>query len=87
LCQKIDTSNIENIVFFPENGTKIEKLLKKKYRILHTSDMKEAVEFAYTHTKKEKICLLSTASPSYSVWKDFQQKGNLFQKYVKEYTK
>jgi len=87
LCEKIDISNIKNIVFFPENGEVIQKGLTKKYHILETDDMQKAVEFAFRYTKKEKICLLSTASPSYSVWKNFEEKGNLFQKYVKEYTK
>jgi len=30
------------------------------------------------------MALLSTASPSYSVWKNFEEKGDLFKKYVKE---
>lgn len=46
--------------------------------------MKEAVKFAYKHTKIDKICLLSTASPSYSLRKNFEEKGDLFQKYIKE---
>jgi UDP-N-acetylmuramoylalanine-D-glutamate ligase len=29
--------------------------------------------------------LLSTASPSYSVWKNFEEKGNLFKKHIKEW--
>jgi len=85
LCEKIDHSYVKNIVFFPENGKKIQKKLTKKYHILETDDMKKAVEFAYKNTKSEKICLLSTASPSYSVWKNFEAKWNLFQKYVQEY--
>lgn len=47
--------------------------------------MKEAVKFAYEFTKNGKICLLSTASPSYSIWKNFEEKGNLFQQYIKEF--
>jgi len=53
--------------------------------VLETSDMKKAVKFAYKHTAQGKICLLSTASPSYSVWKDFEEKGNLFQQYIREF--
>lgn len=46
--------------------------------------MQEAVKFAYKHTEKGKICLLSTASPSYSLWENFEEKGDLFQKCIKE---
>lgn len=49
------------------------------YRVLQTSDMNEAVQFAYEHTQPGKICLLSTASPSYSIWKNFEEKGRLYQ--------
>jgi UDP-N-acetylmuramoylalanine--D-glutamate ligase len=45
--------------------------------------MKDAVRFAYERTSHGKICLLSTASPSYSLWKNFEEKGTLFQKHVK----
>ena len=78
---------IPNIVFFPESGKKILEELKKHSsilpRILETSSMEEAVKFAYQYSPKGTICLLSTASPSYSLWKNFEEKGDLFQKFVK----
>ena len=88
LAKKITKSNIENVVLFPESGEKIFKILetkkmKNKINFFRTDRMKDAVEFAYNKTKKGGICLLSTASPSYSVWKNFKEKGNEFKKYVK----
>jgi UDP-N-acetylmuramoylalanine-D-glutamate ligase len=44
--------------------------------------MKEAVEFAFKNTGEWKICLLSTASPSYFLWKNFEEKGSEFKKEV-----
>ncbi len=44
--------------------------------------MEQAVAFAYETTKKGDICLLSTASPSYTLWKNFEEKGDEFQKQV-----
>jgi UDP-N-acetylmuramoylalanine--D-glutamate ligase len=86
-------------VLFAPSGEKIEERLYafaitqshkdwlKSIQILHTDDMKEAVRFAYQGTQIGKICLLSTASPSYSIWKNFEEKGDLFQKYIKELSK
>ncbi len=90
---------IQHIVLFAPSGEKIEERLYafaitqshkdwlKSIQILHTDDMKEAVRFAYQGTQIGKICLLSTASPSYSIWKNFEEKGDLFQKYIKELSK
>ena len=54
-----------------------------KGKVLHTDDMQAAVAFAFQYTEPGKICLLSTASPSYSIWKNFEEKGDLFQKTIK----
>lgn len=84
LEKTIRRSDIENIVLFPETGRRILKS-KKGFKILETNSMKEAVDFAFRNTRRGKICLLSTASPSYSLWKNFEEKGDLFQKFVKQY--
>ncbi len=74
---------IKNIILFPESGDHILKSLKG-FNILKTRSMEEAVKFAFQNTPKGQICLLSTASPSYSLWKNFEEKGNLFQRLIKE---
>lgn len=53
-------------------------------KVLHTESMQEAVAFAFANTQAGQVCLLSTASPSYSLWKNFEEKGDLFQTAVKE---
>lgn len=90
LISLIINKKIPVVILFPESGNKIYQLLMKninkfKPRILKTISMEEAVRFAYRYTPKNTICLLSTASPSYSLWKNFEEKGNLFQKFVKKY--
>ncbi len=89
LVKVIVKSKIRNVVLFPDSGERIYKEIKKydlgEIRCFQASDMREAVKFAYEYTKDRKICLLSTASPSYSLRKNFEEKGNLFQQYIKEF--
>lgn len=86
LSRVIIDKKIPNIVLFPDSGEKIYKLLKKisGIKFLKTGSMKEAVSFAYDNTPINTVCLLSTASPSYSLWKNFEEKGNEFQFFVKK---
>ncbi len=88
LARAIGNSGIRNVVLFPDTGKRIEQALQKfgdeDLDILHTSSMQEAVEFAYAKTEPGKVCLLSTASPSYSLWKNFEEKGDEFVRWVKE---
>lgn len=83
LENKIREKHVENIVLFPDTGKRILKS-KKGFNILNTSSMKEAVEFAYKHTPVGTKCLLSMASPSYSLWNNFEEKGKQFQYFVKK---
>jgi len=87
LVEVVIDYKIPNIVLFPDSGEKIFGLFQKVTGInfLKTESMEEAVKFAYKYTQKNKICLLSNASPSYSLWKNFEEKGDLFQFFVKKY--
>lgn len=80
----IHAHDITNIVLFPDSGTRI-LTSRTNLNILETDNMEEAVRFAYAHTPPGGTCLLSTASPSYSLWKNFEEKGDLFQRYVRQY--
>jgi UDP-N-acetylmuramoylalanine--D-glutamate ligase len=73
---------VRNVVLFPETGPRILGD-KKQFNTLSTTSMRAAVAFAYEHTKSGAICLLSTASPSYTLWKDFEHKGREFQRFVR----
>ncbi len=88
LIEVIRESNIRNIVLFPDSGKRIGETIQKHnytehFTIYKTENMQDAVKFAYENTQKGKICLLSTASPSYSIWKNFEEKGDLFAQYIK----
>lgn len=89
LADALCTSGIRTLVLFPDTGKNIYKALQERcqrhFNILETTSMKEAVKFAFHHTEKGKVCLLSCASPSYSLWKNFEEKGDEFQKEVRSY--
>ncbi|MCX6823938.1 MAG: UDP-N-acetylmuramoyl-L-alanine--D-glutamate ligase [candidate division SR1 bacterium] len=88
LIKTIIEYGIRNVVLFPDSGKRIFNAIKGKdageIKIFQTDDMKEAVKFAYKYTENGKMVLLSTASPSYSIRKNFEEKGNLFKKHIKE---
>lgn len=84
LEKEILAKGVRNIVLFPESGKRIYQNIPPELNILRSSSMREAVEFAYKHGKPGTICLLSTASPSYSLWKNFEEKGDEFVRYIKE---
>lgn len=87
LGRKIAHSPIRNIVLFPDTGIAIKTAIEaaqpaepKNY--LETSDMQKAVEFARGATKKGAVCLLSNASPSYNLFKDYEAKAAAFAKAI-----
>lgn len=84
LGNRITKSNIRNLVVFPDSGEKILKLVKRKINYYSTSSMEKAVKFCLKNTSKDKICLLSPASPSYNLFKNFKERGDLFKKYIHE---
>lgn len=91
LVEALEEKGVGAIVLFPETGGRIKHDLAKQddYNptLLQTESMKDAVAFAMNNSRPGGICLLSTASPSYSLWKNFEEKGDQFQKYVHELTK
>jgi len=96
LAGRIFKSKIKTAILFPTTGPKIWQAIEKKFKKARTKkppvsffvdNMREAVKISYQKTEKNKICLLSTASSSFSIFKDYREKGDLFKKYVKKYGK
>ena len=81
----LKNSDISNIICLHKTGEYIySELEKSDKKIYKTNDLKEAVEIAKKVTEKGKACLLSPAAASYGYFKNFEERGNLFKKYVKE---
>ncbi len=90
LAKAVLESDLKNIIFFPTTGVRIwreiGKLNRKNrfFKVIFTGKMKQGVVFAFKYTSPGKICLLSCASPSFGVFKDYRDRGEQFKKYVYE---
>lgn len=95
LAEIVLYAGIENVILLPDTGAVIKKSIYKQAkqsghnlpRFFEVKNLKKAVSLCYTHTRQGKVCLLSTASPSFSLFKDYQEKGDLFKRYVRELAK
>jgi UDP-N-acetylmuramoyl-L-alanine---L-glutamate ligase len=88
----VKNKTIKNLIFFPTTGEKIWNDVKKEggeklFKTFFVDNMNDAVRLAYDNTESGKICLMSCASTSFSIFKDYREKGDLFQKFVKFYGK
>lgn len=80
---------IPTLILFPDTGEKIWSAIgevQKDYTIqkFEVGSMEEAVRLAYEHTPKGKICLLSPASASYNMFRDYEDRGNQFKALVRK---
>lgn len=88
LAQRIKESSIELILLFPGSGPRIRKALTDTgvdVDIIDAGSMEEAVEKAANYqlsTTDSPVVLLSTASPSYGMFRNFEEKGEEFQRCV-----
>jgi UDP-N-acetylmuramoylalanine--D-glutamate ligase len=94
LAKEILKKRVKNLILFPESGKRIAKeitTLEKKENFvpkkMFVDNMKEAIKISFDVTPKNKICLLSPASPSFGIFKDYKERGNLFKRYVRYFGK
>lgn len=74
-------STVRNIVVFPDTGLKIRDLMAAhphNKTFYETTSMDDAVAWAAAHTAPGKTVLLSSASPSFNLFKDFVARGEAF---------
>lgn len=79
---------VKLLILLPGAGTDKIKLALKQInfddkKIILAKDMEQAVSLAKKHAKRDDIVLLSTACASFGIFKNYKERGGLFQKYVK----
>lgn len=92
LAERVAGSSVTNIILFPGSGQRIKEAIRKTSALaecFEAQDMKEAVRIAKKVTGGRTpvghpVVLLSTASPSYGMFKNFEDKGDQFAMAIKE---
>ncbi len=79
----IATHPVKTLILFPDTGARIWEAIQGSkptttMEKIDVSSMKEAVNAAFTHTAPGKICLLSPASASYNMFRDYADRGEQF---------
>lgn len=82
LCEFLRKDAVRNVICMPDTGYGIAMGVGFKKAVI-TETMEEAVKVASERTARGKSCLLSPAAASYGRFKNFEEKGDLFQKLVK----
>ena len=83
LYEFLKKSDIQNIICLPKTGEYIYEQLKSSSKNCYlVENMLDAVKKAKEVTKKETVCLLSPAASSYGYFKNFEERGKIFKKYV-----
>lgn len=80
-------SGIRNLIFVGEAGLRMKnELVQFGSHSLHmyfATDFQNVVRMAREVTKPGKICLLSPAAASYDMFKNFEERGNVYKKNVR----
>jgi len=93
MAEAILESQVNTLIILGKGtGQKVLKEIKKikksqplVFEVFETSSMKEAVKIAYQYAKKGEAVLLSPGAASFNLFKDYQERGDLFKKWVKDY--
>jgi UDP-N-acetylmuramoylalanine--D-glutamate ligase len=90
LAHHLLRSAVQNVILFPPSGARIATALKdialatkqREITVTNVNTMVEAVASACKITPPGGTCLLSPASPSFPIFKNFEERGRIFKESV-----
>ncbi len=91
VVEKVIEKRIPTILFFRPSGEKMYDLLLKKNKkaalpdVYFVNSMEETIRLAYQHAKEGGTVLLSPASPSFGIFKDYEDKSAQYVEWIKRY--
>ncbi len=98
LAKQILESKIKNLILFPPVGKRIKDniyLLARKQakfnkritqiKFFTANSMDQAIIYVFKNTKQGKICLLSPAAPSFGIFKNYKERGNMIKQSIQKY--
>jgi UDP-N-acetylmuramoylalanine--D-glutamate ligase len=92
LAEKVISTRISNIILFMPSGARIRSAIEssrnfnsERIKFFEVDNMTSVIEIAKNHTRKGGTCLLSPASPSFPIFKNFEERGDRFRYEVDKY--
>lgn len=85
LAERLRDSAVTTAILFPGSGPRIRAAIERATATVELFDadtMDDAVRIARERTPKGRVALLSTASPSYGMFRNFEEKGKAFQRSI-----
>ncbi len=91
LAKTIIKHRVKTAIIFPPAGKRIKQAIMgilsktdEKPRFIPADNMRDAVRACYQNTKPKEICALSPGCASFGIFKDYKDRGDQFQKFVKQ---
>jgi len=90
LAKALLKSEVKTLILFPTTGERIWKAVcdadstaPSRLKYFFVDSMEEAVRLARQHTSPGMACLLSPASPSFGLFRDYRERGERFKQLVR----
>lgn len=81
-AEALAQTQVQTFISFPDTGAKLTAQTKR--RVVPVTNMEEAVRTAYEYTPAGGVVLLSNASPSFNLFKDYKDKSAQYRDWIKK---